>query len=151
MDMFLRMLKWSAATGTATLLLMALKPALDRRYNVKCRYYVWLILAAALLLSPIRWSAFLPAAEVAPLVTIEVPRLEPAIGSDTGLTLQPAAETWDTVPSATAAAPSRSQQTHSQQVQPDPAIPDSPFPVRTLSLSILLPVLWVTGAAVFAL
>ena len=46
MDLLLDTVKWSAVVGAAALVLTALKPALDRRYSARWRYWVWLVMAA---------------------------------------------------------------------------------------------------------
>ena len=70
MELLLDTVKWSAVVGAAALVLTALKPALDRRYSARWRYWVWLVMAALLLLAPVQWeklaprtAAVLPAAE----------------------------------------------------------------------------------------
>ena len=88
MDVFLCVLKWSAVAGAVTLLVAALKPALDRRYSPRWRYWVWLALSLALLLSPVQWDRLLPE-RAEPLVTVEVPEMELAVGGRAGLALRP--------------------------------------------------------------
>ena len=84
MEVFLRVLKWSAVAGAAALAVLALKPALDRRYSPRWRYWLFLALALALLLAPVRWSGLLPE-RPEPLVTVEVPELELAVGGGAGV------------------------------------------------------------------
>ena len=60
MELLLRIAKWSILAGSLTLLLLALKGPLDRRYRAKWRYWLWLVLAAALVLSPVPWGNLLP-------------------------------------------------------------------------------------------
>jgi len=123
MEILLDVVKWSAAVGAAALVLTLLKPALDKRYSARWRYWVWLAMAALLLLAPVQWGALLPAAE-APVV-IDVPPMELHISREEGVALQrpPAAH-----PAAVPAAEG-----------------------RTLPLDTLLPALWLAGAGLYAL
>lgn len=128
MEILLDVIKWSAAVGAAALMMTLLKPALDRRYSAKWRYWVWLLLSALLLLAPVQWEELLPAAEATPPVVIAVPSMELHVSREDGVRLQrPAA----VPPVRPAAAP----------VQPS----------RTLPLDTLLPALWLAGAAVYVL
>ena len=70
MNVLLNVLKWSAAVGAVTLAVSALRPLLDRRFSPRWRYWLWLVLAAALLLAPARWEALIPALPE-PAVTVE--------------------------------------------------------------------------------
>ena len=88
MELLLDILKWSAIVGAAALALTLLKPLLDRRYSAKWRYGVWLVMAAFLLLAPVRWEALVPEAPVTPPVVIEVPKLEVAVSRQEGVSLQ---------------------------------------------------------------
>ncbi len=88
MELLLDILKWSAIVGAAALALTLLKPLLDRRYSAKWRYGVWLVMAAFLLLAPVRWEALVPEAPVTPPVVIEVPKLEVSVSRQEGVSLQ---------------------------------------------------------------
>ena len=88
MAYLLQTVKWGLVVGAAALVLAPLRPRLDRRYRARWRYWLWMVLAFALLLAPLPWSSLLPeAAEEAlvPAVVLEVPR-----------TLGPAAKTTET-------------------------------------------------------
>ena len=88
MAYLLQTVKWGLVVGAAALVLAPLRPRLDRRYRARWRYWLWMVLAFALLLAPLPWSSLLPeAAEEAlvPAVVLEVPR-----------TLGPAAEPAET-------------------------------------------------------
>ena len=83
MELLLRMVKWSVLAGGATLLLLLLKEPLDKRYSAKWRYWLWLVLAAVLLLAPVPWGALLPegaASAVETPVTIQVPQTTIVVG-----------------------------------------------------------------------
>ena len=89
MEQMLDALKWSVVIGGAAALLTLLKPLLDRRYSPRWRYGVWLVMAALLLLAPVRWERLaprLPAAE--PPVVIQVPRVELSVSREAGVSLQ---------------------------------------------------------------
>ena len=60
MEQMLDALKWSVVIGGAAALLTLLKPLLDRRYSPRWRYGVWLVMAALLLLAPVRWERLAP-------------------------------------------------------------------------------------------
>ena len=86
MEQMLDALKWSVVIGGAAALLTLLKPLLDRRYSPRWRYGVWLVMAALLLLAPVRWERLaprLPAAE--PPVVIQVPRMELSVSREAGV------------------------------------------------------------------
>lgn len=108
MEMLLDTLKWSIAVGAAALALTLLKPVLDRRYSARWRYWVWLALAALLLLAPVQWerlaprtAAALPAAQ--PPVVIEVPRMELSVSREEGVALRrPAAQGTARIPASRA-------------------------------------------------
>ena len=126
MELLLDTVKWSAVVGAAALVLTALKPALDRRYSARWRYWVWLVMAALLLLAPVQWeklaprtAAVLPAAE--PPVVVEVPRM--SISREEGLVLR-----------RSGAAPSVPAET-----------------VRRVDLDAVLPRVWLAGGAVWGL
>ena len=144
MDVFLCVLKWSAVAGAVTLLVAALKPALDRRYSPRWRYWVWLALSLALLLSPVQWDRLLPE-RAEPLVTVEVPEMELAVGGRAGLALRPGP--WR---DQLATVPAETDRDQAQAELPGQAVMIQ-SPVRTLPLDTLLPALWLVGAAAFAL
>lgn len=73
MEMLMNTLKWSMIAGAAALLLTCLRPLLDERYSPGWRYWTWLALAALMLLAPVRWEGFLPAAAHAPALVIGLP------------------------------------------------------------------------------
>ena len=93
MELLLRVAKWSILAGGATLLLMVLKGPLDRRYRAKWRYWLWLALAAALVLSLVPWGNLLPETvrAVEPPVVVQVPQTTIVVGRD-GLSLAPEGE-----------------------------------------------------------
>ena len=70
MELLLDILKWSVIVGAAALALTLLKPLLDKRYSAKWRYGVWLVMAAFLLLAPVRWDVLLPETPVTPPVVL---------------------------------------------------------------------------------
>mgnify|MGYP003376702969 CR=1 FL=1 len=80
MEMFLYTLKWSAVIGVAALALGLLKGPLDRRYSAKWRYWVWLVMAALLLLAPL--GSLLPRGTA---VEIPVPSAQVTVGAVTGV------------------------------------------------------------------
>ena len=86
MAYLLQAVKWGLVIGAAALALALLRPRLDRRYRARWRYWLWMVLAALLLLAPLPWSSLLPeAAEeaMAPAVVLEVPRtLGPTISTE---------------------------------------------------------------------
>ncbi len=85
MELLLDILKWSVIVGAAALALTLLKPLLDKRYSAKWRYGVWLVMAAFLLLAPVRWDVLLPETPVTPPVVIEVPQMEVSVSPQAGL------------------------------------------------------------------
>ena len=126
MELLLDTVKWSAVVGAAALVLTALKPALDRRYSARWRYWVWLVMSAQLLLAPVQWeklaprtAAVLPAAE--PPVVVGVPRL--SISREEGLVLR-----------RSGSAPSVPAET-----------------VRWVDLDSVLPRVWLAGGAAWGL
>ena len=119
MEILLSTLKWSAATGTAALLLTLCKPLLDRRYSAKWRYGAWLVLALLLLLAPVRWEDRLPR-RAKPPVIIDVPHA--AVDFRDGLTVRPA------------------------QAPAVPMEPGRPAPRESLPLETVLATLWLAGA-----
>ncbi len=150
MTVFLSVLKWSAIVGAATLVLAALKPALDRRYSPRWRYVLWLALALALVLSPVRWGKLLPA-PAEPLVTVEVPQVEVAVGGESGLTFrQPEARQPVEPASSTPARPNQSGSQTRDPVQ-SAAPAETAKPEKILSLGTLVTAVWIVGAVAFAL
>lgn len=135
MEMLLDVLKWSGLAGAAALALTLLKPLLDRRYSARWRYWVWLALAALLLAAPVQWEALLPRVEAAPPVVIQVPRMELRFSREEGVALQRPAESAPARPSNPA---------------PRPEGDAAPQGARSWSLDRILPVLWLAGAAVYA-
>lgn len=150
MTVFLSVLKWSAIVGAATLVLAALKPALDRRYSPRWRYVLWLALALALVLSPVRWGKLLPA-PAEPLVTVEVPQVEVAVGGESGLTFRQPEARQPVEPAAST--PARPNQSGSQTRDPvhSAAPAETTKPEKILSLGTLATAVWIAGAAAFAL
>ena len=133
MEQMLDALKWSVVIGGAAALLTLLKPLLDRRYSPRWRYGVWLVMAALLLLAPVRWERLaprLPAAE--PPVVIQVPRMELSVSREAGVSLQ------------------RPEPAAGTSADPGGAAPE-PAAGRTLKLDALLPLAWLAGGAAFAL
>ena len=135
MEMLLDVLKWSAVAGAAALALTLLKPLLDRRYSAWWRYWVWLALAALLLAAPVQWETLLPRVEAAPPVVIQVPRMELRFSREEGVALQRPTESAPARPSNPA---------------PRPEGDAAPQGARSWSLDRILPVLWLAGAAVYA-
>ena len=135
MEMLLDVLKWSGLAGAAALALTLLKPLLDRRYSARWRYWVWLALAALLLAAPVQWEALLPRVEAAPPVVIQVPRMELRFSREEGIALQRPTESAPARPSNPA---------------PRPEGDAAPQGARSWSLDRILPVLWLAGAAVYA-
>ena len=124
MEILLSTLKWSAAAGTAALLLTLCKPLLDRRYSAKWRYAAWLVLALLLLLAPVRWEDRLPR-RAEPPVIIDVPQAD--VDFRDGLTVRPA------------------------QAPAAPKEPGRPSPRESLPLETVLATLWLAGAGLFLL
>ena len=54
MAYLLQAVKWGLVIGAAALALAPLRPRLDRRYRARWRYWLWMVLAALLLLAPAR-------------------------------------------------------------------------------------------------
>ena len=137
MNMLLDTLKWSVIIGAAARALTLLKPLLDRRYSPKWRYGVWLAMAAMLLLAPALGA--LPeerAAALPPAVVIEVPQMELRVSREEGLSLRrPGTGAPQAERGAGALSPAQA----------------GPETGRSLDLDVLLPGLWLLGAAVFAL
>ena len=169
MELILRVLKWSVLAGAATALVTALKPLLDRRFTPRWRYWLWLALAAALLLSPLPLDSLLPALPE-PAVTVTAPEIRvpapaasrpapevpviPVIPNDPVKPDHPATPVVPVTPDIPAASDT--------PVTPGnptgsgmPATPGTP-PTgtagrRTVALSTLLTAVWLLGAAAFAL
>ena len=139
MELLLRIVKWSALAGGLTLALLALKGPLDRRYRAKWRYWLWLALAAALVLAPVPWGSLLPerVQEMEPPVVVRVPQTTIVVGAE-GLSLAPREElTEDILPlEPVTGAPVA-------QVQPDAAGEKA----TTLPLDAVLTAIWLAGAA----
>lgn len=93
MELLLQMVKWSVLAGGLTLVLLALKGPLDRRYRAKWRYWLWLALAAALVLSPVPWGNLLPeqVQDLEPPVVVRVPQTTIVVGVE-GVSLAPQEE-----------------------------------------------------------
>ena len=143
MELLLRVMKWSLLAGGATLLLMVLKGPLDRRYRAKWRYWVWLALAAALVLSPVPWGDLLP--EKVPAielpVVVQVPQTTIVVG-ESGMSLASQEELeggFQTMGPAFSA-----PQT---QEQPETVGQET----KLLPLDTVLAVLWLSGAAALLL
>ncbi len=103
MELLLDILKWSVIVGAAALALTLLKPLLDKRYSAKWRYGVWLVMAAFLLLAPVRWDVLLPETPVTPPVVIEVPQMEVSVSPQAGLSIRRPAVTPAARPEGAAA------------------------------------------------
>ena len=145
MEQLLTLCKCSILTGGAVLLLTLLRPALGRRYQARWRLWLWLALAAVLLLPlfPTPWTAAV--AERAP-IRIEVPPPAPIV-------IQTAPEPADESP---ALPPSTIQGLLEEPAAPTQPPPSAEPAVRTaapirLSLPAALRTLWLAGMAVFAL
>lgn len=140
MELLLRVIKWSALAGGLTLALLALKGPLDRRYRAKWRYWLWLALAAALVLAPVPWGDLLPEGiqEMEAPVTIQVPQTTIVVGAG-GVSLAPREALEETIlPAApVTGAPAA-------QVRPDTAGTE----MRQVPLEEVLTALWLAGAAV---
>ena len=135
MELLLGVLKWSMIAGTAALALTLLKPLLDKRYSAKWRYGAWLVMAALLLLSPVRWGKLVPQVPVAPAVVIEVPKVEVSVSRQDGVSFQRPAGTERPSAAGSGAA----------------AAPKPAARARTFPMEELLTTLWLTGAALFLL
>ena len=127
MEIFLDTLKWSVIVGVLALALALLRPALEKRYEARWRYWAWLVLAALALLAPVQWEKLLPVPSTSAPVVIDVPEMEVQViqGERPSLALRPAY-----------AAP------------PAGIVPEVR---RTWQLAEVLPKLWLGGAGVFAL
>lgn len=143
MEFLLRVMKWSLLAGGATLLLMVLKGPLDRRYRAKWRYWVWLALATALVLSPVPWGDLLPekVPTIEPPVVVQVPQTTIVVG-ESGMSLASQEELeggFQTMGPAFSA-----PQT---QEQPETVGQET----KLLPLDTVLAVLWLSGAAALLL
>ncbi len=143
MELLLRVMKWSLLAGGATLLLMMLKGPLDRRYRAKWRYWVWLALAAALVLSPVPWGDLLPekVPTIEPPVVVQVPQTTIVVG-ESGMSLASQEELeggFQTMDPAFSAPQTQEQpKTVGQET-------------KLLPLGTVLAVLWLSGAAALLL
>ncbi len=146
MEVLLSVLKWSLVCGAAAVLASALKGPLDRRFSPRWRYWLWLVLALALLLSPVRWERLLPALPE-PAVTVAAPEVRlPVYRPATPVSPVEPDEpvTWDTpVAPVTPSVPQTSS------VPEAPAVSRSPAARRDVPLSAVLTAVWLAGAAAF--
>lgn len=143
MELLLRVIKWSVLAGGAALLLLVLKGPLDRRYSARWRYWVWLVLAAVLVLSPVPWGALLPETvpAVEPRVVVQVPQTTIVVGQS-GMSLASQAELEDnhlTVEPAVSSGAAREQMEQLRQE------------TLELPLDTVLTVLWLSGVAALLL
>ena len=139
MELLLRMVKWSVLAGGVTLLLLLLKGPLDKRYSAKWRYWLWLVLAAVLLLAPVPWGALLPegaASAVETPVTIQVPQTTIVVGQG-GVSLTTREELEESLLTAAPAVDSNAAE--------EPQGPTRPETAR-LPLETVLTGLWLGGA-----
>ncbi len=127
MGIFLDTLKWSVIVGALALVLRLLRPAFEKRYSARWRYWAWLTLAALALLAPVQWENLLRVPAVPAPVVIDVPEMEVQViqGERPSVALRPA----DAAPEAGTVPEVR----------------------RTWPLAELLPTVWLGGAGVFAL
>lgn len=127
MEIFLDTLKWSIIVGVLALALALLRPALEKRYEARWRYWAWLVLAALALLAPVQWEKLLPVPDANAPVVIDVPEMEVQViqGERPSLALRPAYAA--------------------------PPVGTEPEAWRTWQLAEVLPKLWLGGAGVFAL
>lgn len=140
MELLLQAVKWSALAGGITLLLAALKGPLDRRYRAKWRYWLWLALAAALVLSPVPWADLLPegaAPAVEAPVTIRVPQTTIVVGQG-GVSLIPREEQEGSPLIVEPAGSSDAAQEALEQVRQE---------TKLLPLDGVLTAVWLAGAA----
>ena len=127
MGIFLDTLKWSIIVGVLALVLGLLRPAFEKRYSARWRYWAWLTLAALALLAPVQWEKLLRVPAVPAPVVIDVPEMEVQViqGERPSVALRPA----DAAPEAGTVPEVR----------------------RTWPLAELLPAVWLAGAGLFAL
>lgn len=142
MAYLLQAVKWGLVIGAAALVLALLRPRLDRRYRARWRYWLWMVLAALLLLAPLPWPSLLPeAAEeaMAPAVVLEVPR-----------TLGPTISTEDAAPVDTggAALPAPAPTVEAAEpVEPETALQEADRSLPAIPWDRALPGLWLAVAA----
>ena len=142
MAYLLQAVKWGLVIGAAALALALLRPRLDRRYRARWRYWLWMVLAALLLLAPLPWSYLLPeAAEeaMAPAVVLEVPR-----------TLGPTVSTEDAAPvdAGGAALPAPAPTVEAAEpVEPETALQEADRSLPAIPWDLALPGLWLAAAA----
>ncbi len=148
MDTVLSVLKWSGAAGAVTLIVLALKPVLDRRFAPKWRYFLWMVLALALVLSPVGWEELIPAMpEPAVEVTVpevRLPVVRPARRENTGAAAENAAR-----PSGNAANPAAPVKPAGTNTAPAVNAVENERGVE-IRLSDVLTAVWIAGAALFA-
>lgn len=142
MDPLLNALRWSAAVGAVTLPVLALKGPLDRRFTPKWRYWLWLVLAVALLLSPVRWESRVPALPE-PAVTVTVPQVQLTVPARRPSVIPPAADIPQT--------PGGEDSTFSDGLPASSPGGARPEPRKSVELFALLTAVWIAGAAIFAL
>ena len=142
MAYLLQAVKWGLVIGAAALVLAPLRPRLNRRYRARWRYWLWMVLAALLLLAPLPWSSLLPeAAEeaMAPAVVLEVPR-----------TLGPTISTEDAAPVDTggAALPAPAPTVEAAEpVEPETVLQEADRSLPAIPWDLALPGLWLAAAA----
>jgi len=126
-EIFLDTLKWSVIVGLLALALALLRPALEKRYEARWRYWAWLVLTALALLAPVQWEKLVSVPGAHTPVVIDVPELEVQViqGERPSLALRPA---YSTPPEGSA-----------------------PASRRSWPLAKLVPAIWLGGAGVFAL
>ncbi len=169
MELLLRVLKWSLTVGAVTALVALTKPLLDKRFTPRWRYWLWLVLAMALLLAPVSPGDLLPALPE-PAVTVTAPEVRvPVPDRDRPAPVTPVTPATPNDPATPGVTP---EEPVTPNVTPgDPVAPNEPVtPVRpaasgtsatpeaagtaegrTVELSALLTAVWLLGAAVFAL
>lgn len=172
MELLLRVLKWSVLAGAVTVLVTALKPLLDRRFTPRWRYWLWLVLAVALLLAPMPLGALFPAFPE-PAVTVTAPEVRvpaptvsrPApeipvtpvtpVTPDGPVTPNNAATPGNPTAPVTPVTPNTPVMSGNPTASAPSVTPDKPHTgtagSRTVELSLLLTAVWLLGAAAFAL
>lgn len=143
MELLLRVIKWSVLAGGAALLLLVLKGPLDRRYSARWRYWVWLVLAAVLVLSPVPWGDLLPETvpAVEPPVMVQVPQTTIVVGQS-GMSLASQAELEDNRVTVEPAVSSGAAREQMEQLRQETTL---------LPLDTVLTVLWLSGVAALLL
>jgi len=140
MEQVLNMLKISVIVSCVVLALILLKPVLHRRYHAKWKYYVWLILAAVLLipLSPLGWQLSEATEEYAP-IQIEVPTVDRHVEAMEGTVTGPA---QPMTPPASSVVP----------VQPQAPAATAPVVKERAERSMeeIAVLIWIAGMAAFA-